>query len=139
MSYLVFLIVGLSLAVIIGAELGGPFMGLAAIGFWVAHVFFLNWRHKTASLQSMSDSELSDVLDWWTGRGPFGRNTPDLSRVRRNGTDDQLRSALKRVISIYDELIRRTEKYGFSTSDYERTRSLLIDELSRLSTQASSR
>lgn len=132
MSYPVFLIVGISVAVVIGVALAGPFSAVAIIGFWVAHYFFLDWRNKSASLQSMSDSELSDALDWWTGGGPFGRNTPDLSRVRRNGTEDQLRVALKRVIGIYDETIRRTENLGVSTAEYERNRKQLIDELSRL-------
>lgn len=132
MSYLVFLIVGMFSAVVIGVALAGPLSAVVIIGFWVAHYFFLDWRNKSASLQSMSDSELSDVLDWWTGGGPFGRNTPDLTRVRRNGTEDQLRAALKRVIGIYDEIIRRTESIGVSTAEYERSRKHLIDELSRL-------
>ena len=124
------------MAALIGVALAGPLSALAIIGFWVAHCYFLEWRHKSASLQSMSDFELSDVLDWWTGGGPFGRNTPDLSRVRRNGTEDQLMAALNRVICIYDEIIRRTEKLGVSTSEYERKRAQLINELSRLSKRA---
>ena len=133
MSYPVFLIIGISVAVVIGVALAGPLSALAIIGFWVAHYYFLDWRHKSASLRAMSDSELSDVLDWWTGGGPFGRNTPDLSRVRRTGTEDQLRAALKRVIGIYEEIIRRTEKLGASTSEYKRNHARLIFELSRLS------
>lgn len=133
MSYSVFLIVGISLAVIIGVALAGPFSVVPIIGFWVAQYLFLDWRHKIASPQSMSDSELSDVLDWWIGGGPFGKNTPELSRVKRNGTEEQLRAALKRVISIYDQIIRRAENIGISTSEYEHKRKQLIDELSRLS------
>lgn len=133
MSYPAFLIVAISVAVVIGVALAGPFSAISIIGFWVAHYFFLDWRHKSASLQSMSDSELNDVLDWWTGGGPFGRNTPDLSRVRRNGTENQLSAALKRIISIYDEIIRRTEKLGVSTFEYERNRKQLVDQLSLLS------
>ena len=133
MSYPAFLIVAISVAAVIGVALAGPFSALAIIVFWVAHHFFLDWRHKSASLQSMSDSELYDVLDWWTGGGPFGRNTPDLTRVRRNGTEDQLSASLKRIISIYDEIIRRTEKLDVSTFEYERNRKQLVDELSLLS------
>ena len=133
MSYPVFLIVGISVAVVIGVALAGPFSAVSIIGFWVAHYFFLDWRHKSASLQCMSDSELSDVLDWWTGGGPFGRNTPDLSRVRSNGTEDELRAAIKRVISIYDEKIKRTENLGLSTSEHEYSRKQLVSELPRLS------
>ncbi len=70
MSYPVFFIVGISVAVVIGVALAGPFSAVSIIGFWVANHFFLDWRNKTASLQSMSDSELSDVLDCWTEKYP---------------------------------------------------------------------
>lgn len=136
MSYPVFLIVGISIAVVIAGALAGPFSVLAIIGFWAAHYFFLDWRHNSAPLQSMSDSELSDVLNGWTGGGPFGRNTPGLIRVRRNSNEDQLSAALKRVIDIYVEKIRRAEILGVSTSDYEAYRKQLVDELSRLSKRA---
>lgn len=132
MSYPVFLIVGIFVAVVIGVALAGPLSAVSIVGFWVAHYFFLDWRNKSASLQSMSNSELSDVLDWWTGGGPFGRNTPDLVRVRSKGTEDELRAALKRVIGIYDEEIKRTKNIGLSTSEYEYKRMQLVDELSRL-------
>jgi Flp pilus assembly protein TadB len=133
MSYLAFLIFGILIAVVTAVALAGPLSVVPIVGFWVAHYYYLAWRYKQASLVPMSDSELSDVLDWWTAGGPFGRNTPDLSRVRRNGTEDQLRAALKRVIAIYDETIRRAENLGVSTTEHERKRKPLIDELSRLS------
>lgn len=132
MSYPVFFIVGIFVAVVIGVALAGPLSALSIVGFWVAHYFFLDWRNKSASLQSISDSELSDVLDWWTGGGPFGRNTPDLVRVRSKGTEDELMAALKRVIGIYDEEIKRTKNIGPITSEYEYKRMQLVDELSRL-------
>ena len=132
MSYPVFFIVGIFVAVVIGVALAGPLSAVSIVGFWVVHCFFLDWRNKSASLQSMSDSELSDVLDWWTGGGPFGRNTPDLVRVRSKGTEDELRAALKRVIGIYDEEIKRTKNIGLSTSEKEHKRMQLVDELSRL-------
>lgn len=135
MSYPVFLIIGIAIAVVIGVALAGPLSILAIIGFWVAHYFFLDWRNNSAPLQTMNDSELASVLDWWTGGGPFGRSTPDLSRVRRNNTESQLNISLKRVIGIYDEIIRRTEANGASSSEYERGRKQLIDELSRLSSR----
>jgi hypothetical protein len=117
MSYPVFLIIGVAIAVVIGIALAGPLSILAIIGFWVAHYFFLDWRNNSAPLQSMSNSELVSVLDWWTGGGPFGRSVPDLSRVRRNGNEIQLNISLKRVIGIYDEIIRRTESNGASSSE----------------------
>lgn len=64
MSYPVFLIVGISVATIVGVALAGPLSGVSIVGFWVAHYLFLNWRNKSAPLESMSNSELSDVLDW---------------------------------------------------------------------------
>jgi hypothetical protein len=133
MSYPVFLIVGIAIAAIVGAALAGPLSALSIVGFWVAHYFFLDWRHKRASLESMSDSELYDVLDWWTGGGPFGRNMPDLDRVRSRGTECEIRVALNRVIEIYDEEIKRAEKHGQSASEYAHKREQLVDELSRLS------
>lgn len=133
MSYPAFLFVGIFVAVVTAVALAGPLSALSIVGFWVAHYFFLDWRNKNAPLESMSDSELSDVLDWWTGGGPFGRNVPDLIRVRSKGTGDELRAAINRVIGIYDEKIRRTKSIGLSTSDYEHKRTQMVDELSRLS------
>lgn len=133
MSYPAFLIVGIFVAVVTAVALGGPLSTVSILGFWVAHYFFLDWRNKNASLASMSDSELSDVLDWWTGRGPFGRNIPDLIRVRSRGAGDELRAATNRVIGIYDEKIKRAKNIGLSTSEYEHKRMQLVEELSRLS------
>lgn len=132
MSYPAFLIVGIFLTIVTAAALAGPLSVVSITGFWVAHYYFLEWRNKNASLESMSDSELSDVLDWWTGGGPFGRNTPELSRARLKGSGDELRAAISRVIGIYDEQIKRTNNVGLSTSEYERKRMQLVEELSRL-------
>lgn len=137
MSYPVFLIIGISIAGAMAVALAGPLSALSVIGFWAAHYFFLNWRHNNASLASMSESELSDVLDWWTGGGPFGRNLPDLSRVRARGRKDELATALKRVIAIHDEKIRRAQDLGFSTSGDDHKRQQLLDELLNLSKEAS--
>lgn len=133
MSYPVFLIFGISVAGIIGVALAGPLSVLSVLGFWVAHYLFIDWRNKSAPLESMSDSELQDALDWWTGRGPFGRNTPDLFRVRLNGSEEELKAALRRVISIYDEEIKRAKIIGLSASKYENSREQLVNELTRLS------
>lgn len=132
MRYLFFLIVGIFVTVVIAAALAGPLSAIPIVGFWVAHHFFIDWLNKSASLQSMSDSELYNVLCSWTGGGPFGRNIPDLVRVRLKGTEDELRAALMRVIGIYDEQIKRTKNNGLSTPEYEYKRMQLADELSNL-------
>lgn len=85
----------------------------------------------------MSDSELSDVLNWWTGGGPFGRNTPDLFRVRLKGNQGELTRALRRVLAIYEETILRSKRVGLATADYECKRNQLLDELQRLSRSGS--
>lgn len=129
MSYPAFLILGLLITSAIAVALAGPLSALCVIGFWVAHYFFLDWRHKNASLTSMSDSELSDVLDWWVGGGPFGRNKPDLSRVRERDNPDELAAALKRIIEILDEKIKRGQKYNLDTSHNEQKRQQYASEL----------
>jgi hypothetical protein len=132
MSYPVFLILGLLITSAIAVALAGPLSALCVIGFWVAHYFFLDWRHKNASLTSMSDSELSDVLDWWVGGGPFGRNKPDLSRVRERNNPEELATTLKRIVEILDEKIKREQKYSLDTSHNEQKRQQYANELQRL-------
>lgn len=134
MSYPVFFIVGVGLACLVGAALAGPLSVFAVLGFWVAHYFFLEWRNKKAPLEAMSDHELTDVLDWWTGWGPFGRNTPAVLRIRSTGTAAELKAALERIVCIYDEQIRRAASRNLSASNYVEKRDSFVQELSRLST-----
>jgi hypothetical protein len=137
LSYPLFLVVGIAVACLVGALLAGPLSVLSVVGFWTSHYFYLEWRHNSAPLAAMSDSELFDVLDWWTGRGPFGRNTPDLFRVRLKGNRGELTKALRRVIAIYEETILRSKRVGLITADHEYKRNQLLDELERLSRSGS--
>lgn len=132
MSYPVFLILGLSLASAIAIAIAGPLSVLPVIGFWVAHYFFLSWLYKSASLTRMSDSELADVLGWWIGAGPFGRNKPDLIRVRERDNSDELIIALKRIIDIFDEQIERKKIISLDTSNDKKNRQQYASELEEL-------
>lgn len=79
----------------------------------------------------MSDYTLSDVLNWWTGYGPFGRSQPELTRARWKNAD-ALEFGLKRVVNIYNERIKRLSDSGIGTSEYEIKRSHLLEELSEI-------
>lgn len=125
MSYPVFLVVGLSVALMLGAALAGPLSVLVIVGFWVAHWFFVEWSLNSAPVNTMSDTELQRVLQDWTKRGISYYSSSNLSRVRRTGDRARIHKAIARVIEIYDEAIRRYEKLGVNVEDYRAERERL--------------
>jgi hypothetical protein len=125
LSYPVFLVVGLSVAVMLGAALAGPLSVLAIVGFWVAHWFFVEWSLNSAPLNTMSDAELQRVLQDWTKRGISYYSSSNLSRALTTGDRAKIDRAIARVIDIYDEAIRRYEKLGVNVEDYRAERERL--------------
>jgi hypothetical protein len=118
LSYPVFLVLGLSVAILLGVALAGPLSVLAIVGFWIAHWFFVEWSLNSAPLNTMGDAELQRVLEDWTKRGISHYSSSNLSRVLRTGDRAKIVRATSRVIDIYDEAIRRYENLGVDVDDY---------------------
>ena len=127
MSYPVFLVVALSVALMLGAALAGPLSVLCIIGFWIAHYYFVKWSLNSAPLDTMSDAELQRILQEWTKRGIAYYSSSNLTRVLRTGDRTEINAAIHRVINLYDELIHRYERQGINVEDYKSERQRLRD------------
>jgi len=122
MSYPAFLLIAISVAVILAAALAGPLSALCIIGFWAAHYFFVEWSLNSAPLHAMSDAELVRILGDWTKRGFTYYSPSQLKHVLKSGDKERIDKAIRRVLSIYDEVIRRYEKVGINADNYRAER-----------------
>jgi hypothetical protein len=123
-------VISLSVTALLAVALAGPLSALCIIGFWIAHCFFVTWTLESAPVQNMNDAQLRDVMNDWTKRGFNQYTTSHLARTFRNGDEVKIQQAIRRVVEIYDEVIRRYEKLNIDVNDYKSERDRLKKQLS---------
>ena len=127
MSYPLYLVISLAVTIFVAVMLAGPLSIAAMVGFWIAHYFFVTWSRKSASVEGMSDAELRRVLSDWNQGGFNQYTSSELSRVVRTGNRIEIERAVRRVLELYDEVIRRAQRRGMDPGNDRKER----DELAK--------
>jgi hypothetical protein len=94
MSYLVFLLVALSVTVLLAVAHAGPLSVFCIVGFWVAHYVFVKWNREVASVKVMTDAQLHDTLRDWASPGFNRYASPYLTKVRQSGDETEIKKSI---------------------------------------------